>query len=54
VTDEKLATRMRAHSDRMEKLRSTLEHFHEVRGNDGPRASPVIERKVAQDRKGAR
>jgi len=52
LTDENLASRMRAHGDRMEKLRSTLEHFHEVRGNDGPRALPVVERKAAQDRRG--
>jgi hypothetical protein len=52
LTDENLASRMRAHGDRMEKLRSTLEHFHEMRGNDGPRALPVVERKAAQDRRG--
>lgn len=52
--DEKLSSRMQAHSDRMEKLRSTLEYFHEVRGNEGPRVLPVVERKVAQDRRGVR
>ena len=49
LSDDKLSGRMKAHSDRMEKLRSTLEHFHEVRGNDGPRALPVVERKAAHE-----
>jgi hypothetical protein len=52
LSDEKLADRMQAHSDRMEKLRSTLEHFHELRGNEGQRALPIVERKAAQERRG--
>jgi hypothetical protein len=54
LSDDKLSSRMKAHSDRMEKLRSTLEYFHEVRGSDGPRALTVIERRVAQDRREVR
>lgn len=54
LRDDRLSGRMKKHSDRMERLRSTLEYFHELRGNDGPRALPVIERKAAQDRRGVR
>jgi hypothetical protein len=53
LNDDRLSKRMKAHSDRIEKLRSTLEYFHEVRGSDGPRALPVIENRQ-QERRGVR
>jgi hypothetical protein len=43
--DIKLGKKISDHSHRMEKLRATLEHFHETRGEDLPRALPVVERR---------
>jgi hypothetical protein len=51
-SDEKLAKRMADHSHRMEKLRSTLEHFYELRGNDRPLALSLIDRSASYERKG--
>jgi hypothetical protein len=41
--EAKLNKRMTDHSRRIEKLRSTLEHFHSARGSDAPRASAIKE-----------
>jgi hypothetical protein len=54
TSDEKLNRRMIAHSHRMEKLRSTLEHFLSIRGNDGPRALPIIENSKPDVHRGVR
>jgi hypothetical protein len=50
--DERLRSRLSSYSRRMEKLRAALEHFHETRGNDVPRALPIIERKNMAERLG--
>jgi hypothetical protein len=50
--EERLSSRMSDYSRRMEKLRASLEHFHETRGNDVPRALPIIERKNMVERLG--
>lgn len=47
TNDDTLSKRMADYSRRIEKLRATLEDFHETRGNDLPRALPVIERRDA-------
>jgi len=52
--DAKLDKRMLEHSRRMEKLRSTLEHFHSVRGAEAPRALPLIENKKPSMQRGVR
>ena len=52
--DERLNKRMVDHSHRMEKLRSTLEHFHSVRGVEAPRALPMIENNRSDARRGVR
>jgi hypothetical protein len=51
--DDMLNKRMAEHSHRMEKMRATLEHFHETRGRDLPRALGVIHRMNAQESVGA-
>ena len=45
TNDDTLSKRMADYSRRTEKLRAALEDFHETRGNDLPRALPVIERR---------
>lgn len=52
--DEKLSKRTLAHSHRMEKLRSTLEHFHSLRGTEAPRALPIIENNKPDAHRGVR
>jgi hypothetical protein len=52
--DERLKKRMMDHSHRMEKLRSTLEDFHLVRGTDAPRALPIIENNKPDAHRGVR
>ena len=52
--DENLNKRMVDHSHRMEKLRSTLEHFHSVRGADAPRSLPIIENTKSDAHRGVR
>ena len=47
--DEMLNKRLAEHSHRMEKMRATLEHFHEMRGRDLPRALAVIDRVNARE-----
>jgi hypothetical protein len=43
VGDDRLSKRMAGYSHRIERLRSTLEHFHSVRGDDAPRALSIVE-----------
>jgi hypothetical protein len=50
--DQALTKRMVQHSRRLEKLRSTLEHFHETRGRDAPRALAIIERQNSSEHRG--
>jgi hypothetical protein len=38
---EELMKRLASHSHRVEKLRASLEHLHETRGEEGPRARPL-------------
>jgi hypothetical protein len=52
--DEKLNKRMMDHSHRIEKLRSTLEHFHSVRGTDAPRVLPIIDNNKPDAHRGVR
>jgi hypothetical protein len=53
IGDDLLTKRLSDHSHRMEKLRATLEHFQETRGNDFPRALPIVEREGATEQQGA-
>lgn len=39
---DELMKRLTKHSQRTEKLRASLEHLHELRGEDGPRARPIV------------
>jgi hypothetical protein len=52
--DDKLSKRMAGYSHRLEKLRSTLEHFHSVRGNDVPRAISIIDNHKSGTQRGVR
>ena len=38
---EELMKRLASHSHDVETLRATLEHLHETRGVEGPRARPI-------------
>lgn len=52
--DEPLTNRMAMHSHRIEKMRSTLEYFHEVRGVDFPQAGALVERHGPDEHRGIR
>lgn len=44
IGEERMTKRLSEHSSRMERLRETLEHLHEVHGDDHPRSPKAIQR----------